>query len=180
MKIERPSFPYEQFQSSLHALFPCKHTVVTLCASQDPKGRWLVRKQCTDCGKLYRKQLPYSILEGKKADSLPLCDLAKAHEYDRDYYSTAGLFRDLISQSQAKAWWKQYTAYLESPEWNERSRSTIEAAGGICSICKRSPATQAHHLTYERVGEELPEDLAAVCFPCHRVKHPHLTPAKHE
>jgi hypothetical protein len=42
------------------------------------------------------------------------------------------------------------------------------------SICHGRKATQAHHLTYERVGKELPGDLTAVCRDCHRVQHPHL------
>ncbi len=178
MKIERSTFPNEQFQSSLRALFPCAHTAQILCGNQDPTGRWLIRKQCADCGKLFRRQLPFSVLEGMTADTLPPCDLAKADEYDRDYNSVAGFFGELISKSRTTAWWTQYTAYLESPEWTEKSRSTIEAAGGVCSICKRRPATQAHHLTYDRVGEELPGDLAAVCRPCHQLEHPHMVPLR--
>lgn len=174
MRIQRPPFPYQEFEGSLRALFPCAHTAITLCANRDPKGRWLVRNQCVDCGKLFRRQLPFSVLEGRSPDSLPLCDLAKADQYDREFYSVAGLLADLISKSRDNAWWRQYTAYLESPEWTERSRSAIEAAGGICSVCYSRPATQAHHLTYERVGEELPGDLAAVCRPCHELEHPHM------
>ncbi|MGH2369964.1 MAG: hypothetical protein ACRDI2_17430 [Chloroflexota bacterium] len=32
-------------------------------------------------------------------------------------------------------------------------------------------AAEVHHLTYERLGDELPEDLAALCAPCHRGAH---------
>lgn len=176
MKIERPPFPYQQFQSSLRALFPCAHTILVLCSNQDPKGRWMIRKQCADCGKLFRKQLPFSVLEGIVQDTLSPCDLEKADGYDRAFNSVAGHFRDLISKSRNTAWWTQYTTYLESSEWTEKSRSTIAAAGGVCSMCNSRRATQAHHLTYERVGEELPEDLAAVCLSCHKQQHPHMIP----
>jgi hypothetical protein len=30
---------------------------------------------------------------------------------------------------------------------------------------------EVHHLTYERLGAELPGDLEAVCAPCHRAAH---------
>ena len=31
---------------------------------------------------------------------------------------------------------------------------------------------EVHHLSYERVGRELPEDLVALCPGCHRRAHP--------
>jgi hypothetical protein len=29
---------------------------------------------------------------------------------------------------------------------------------------------EVHHLTYERLGRELPEDLMVVCWPCHDIE----------
>jgi hypothetical protein len=64
-----------------------------------------------------------------------------------------------------------YKGYMESEEWKEKSRLVIERGNGICEACRHSPATQAHHLNYEHVGEEPLYDLAAVCKPCHEKIH---------
>jgi hypothetical protein len=40
-----------------------------------------------------------------------------------------------------------------------------------CERCKIAPATEVHHLTYERRGREKPADLMALCADCHRILH---------
>jgi hypothetical protein len=65
----------------------------------------------------------------------------------------------------------RYHAYLASPQWAERSRRTITLAGGTCQRCGRRKATQAHHVTYDRLTRERDADLLAVCAPCHRELH---------
>ena len=41
----------------------------------------------------------------------------------------------------------------------------------ICQICRKRPATEVHHLTYERVFNEMACDLLPVCSACHRAIH---------
>ena len=48
----------------------------------------------------------------------------------------------------------------------------MERAQGLCEGCRRRPATEVHHLTYEHVGDELLWELKAVCDHCHRRCHP--------
>jgi hypothetical protein len=60
-----------------------------------------------------------------------------------------------------------YVAYLKSPVWAARRTEALQQAGGHCQRCG-APAREVHHLTYERVGAERPEDLQALCAPCHR------------
>lgn len=67
-----------------------------------------------------------------------------------------------------------YREYLISPEWRERRRIEISAAGYVCQICGiygERRRFQVHHLTYERRGDELPEDLLVLCGDCHRDVH---------
>lgn len=66
---------------------------------------------------------------------------------------------------------EQYRAYLASPAWRKRRAAALARAGGICESCGISQYTrrlEAHHLTYERIGAELPEDLTVLCGPCHK------------
>lgn len=81
---------------------------------------------------------------------------------------------------------ERYRAYLKSPEWKARRQACFERAGMRCEVwwepaaignrpnlegrgrrCHFRP-DHAHHKTYARFGNELPEDLAACCRMCHR------------
>lgn len=77
-----------------------------------------------------------------------------------------------------------YEQYLRSPEWRERRSAALKRSGGKCQDCLAErkmrgvasgylvwPAQEVHHLTYERVGDELPEDLVALCGRHHRARH---------
>ena len=133
----------------------------------------MVREQCEDCGKLFRRQLPHSALASRRPEELSRCDLKRADAYDENYHAVASALREVIRQASSASWWRQYTAYLQTPEWKRRAEAAIRAAGGLCTVCRIRKATQAHHLAYDRVGHEMPEDLRAVCVPCHQVEHPH-------
>lgn len=40
-----------------------------------------------------------------------------------------------------------------------------------CELCNGQTASQMHHKTYQRAGNELPEDLALICRYCHEAIH---------
>ncbi len=42
----------------------------------------------------------------------------------------------------------------------------------MCERCGDFEAVHIHHLTYERAGHELPEDLQHICIGCHCAAHP--------
>jgi hypothetical protein len=53
-------------------------------------------------------------------------------------------------------------------------------AGGCCEDCGKSGkgiALDLHHLTYERFGRELPEDVLLICRECHEHRHGRRIPA---
>lgn len=62
---------------------------------------------------------------------------------------------------------ENYRSYLASPAWQEKRVAAFKRCGGICEGCKSAPATEIHHVSYERFKRELPGDLAALCHPCH-------------
>lgn len=66
---------------------------------------------------------------------------------------------------------QQYRAYLQSDGWQVRREGALRRAGHRCQLCNGSERLQVHHRTYERVGNELPEDLTVLCFGCHRRLH---------
>ena len=66
-----------------------------------------------------------------------------------------------------------HKAYVfHSPVWAEKRRACKERAGWKCEDCGRSRLLlEAHHLTYEHFGAELPEELRCLCQPCHARRH---------
>jgi hypothetical protein len=67
-----------------------------------------------------------------------------------------------------------YVRYLNSVAWAAKRAEVLDRADGNCEDCgdELEPGeAEVHHLTYERVGRELPEDLVALCPGCHRRAH---------
>lgn len=60
-----------------------------------------------------------------------------------------------------------YYQHLASRDWGLTKRAVMLRSGGMCERCHIDRATQVHHFTYERVGREEMDDLAAVCKSCH-------------
>jgi len=65
-----------------------------------------------------------------------------------------------------------YDDYLASPYWKERSAQKMKAVNYTCEECGASDTLlNTHHLTYERLGDELDEDLIVLCRRCHKKRH---------
>ncbi len=64
------------------------------------------------------------------------------------------------------------TEYLLTPEWRERRAWLLAATGYRCSRCGMySKVLDVHHRTYERLGDEAPQDIVALCRRCHQDEH---------
>lgn len=61
----------------------------------------------------------------------------------------------------------EYGTYMASREWRIRRREVIEHNDGLCYRCLSAPIKNVHHTTYERLGNERPDDLIGVCRSCH-------------
>lgn len=63
--------------------------------------------------------------------------------------------------------------FLGSFTINPEARAAVYLRSGfVCEECHENYAVHVHHLTYERAGHELPEDLEHVCIACHCAAHP--------
>jgi hypothetical protein len=65
-----------------------------------------------------------------------------------------------------------YEEYLQTPYWKRRREDKLRAVGRTCQLCNRGSVTlDVHHRTYERLGNELDEDLTVLCRDCHSIYH---------
>jgi 5-methylcytosine-specific restriction endonuclease McrA len=63
-----------------------------------------------------------------------------------------------------------YRTYILSDEWQARADAAKERADWRCQVCNRPSRDiplHAHHRTYERLGNERPEDITVLCRDCH-------------
>ncbi len=66
----------------------------------------------------------------------------------------------------------RYKEYLNSGEWKYKKSQKLKQANFKCDGCNESAgAMEVHHLTYDRIGQELLTDLVAYCIECHKVAH---------
>lgn len=64
-----------------------------------------------------------------------------------------------------------YDDYIQSKDWRERADAAKERAGHRCQVCYSPDQLDAHHRTYERLGNELPSDITVLCRNCHTLFH---------
>lgn len=65
----------------------------------------------------------------------------------------------------------KYSDYLNSPHWIEFSAKMKDAALGMCEECGYEENLNVHHLHYETLGHESPEDVKVLCYRCHQEAH---------
>ena len=71
----------------------------------------------------------------------------------------------------------QYDAYINSRAWRLFCKMFYATYGKKCVACDSTRNIVVHHMTHERLGRELNEDVAALCFDCHREFHDELKKA---
>ena len=65
-----------------------------------------------------------------------------------------------------------YERYMLSPEWRRKREQRLEFDQHTCQGCgatSKQYRLEVHHLTYERLENELIEDLQTLCVLCHPV-----------
>jgi hypothetical protein len=91
------------------------------------------------------------------------------------YWSAYNARRDAMRSELRRIRWETpgfYALYLGSAEWAAKRQEVLARAREghpfpVCESCAVNPATEVHHLSYGRLGNEPPEDLMAVCGTCH-------------
>lgn len=68
-----------------------------------------------------------------------------------------------------------YDVYLRSQRWREFRTAMLELADGTCERCGASEhenrllVLDVHHLHYQTLGCEVPDDVQVLCRPCHEL-----------
>lgn len=69
---------------------------------------------------------------------------------------------------------KKYNAYLLSNDWAQLKIDLFNHRGYSCEKCPTKNGLHVHHLHYDNIFKEEPEDLIILCAKCHRLEHKRL------
>lgn len=161
--------------SAIEAKYSCTHENRELRIRIIVDGRKTHYRQCILCG-YAGNAVPKKVAESElKSQSAPPFDDDLEHYWrgrrHAEYVSTYQLIAPMLRV--------EYEEYLASEAWAQRRAAIIRNANGICQCCAHFPAIQAHHVTYERIGQEHESDLMAVCSFCHGLLHGKLSGREH-
>lgn len=64
---------------------------------------------------------------------------------------------------------ERYKTYMVSPHWRANRMRCVMEAKRECEACQNRNRLTVHHLTYENMFNEKPEDLICLCWLCHKI-----------
>ena len=171
---------YAEISKEVEAKYACSHPQKILCNKPDKNGRPYIAEQCVKCGSRVGNFHSAKNFLHSELEALPLWNRDLETGYSKRKFAEMSSLWQAEKDKEDDAWWHRYEAHLQSPKWKALRKKVIERAKGICEGCGQNKATQAHHLNYERVGNEMLFDLVAVCESCHKKVHKEQTPAEEE
>jgi 5-methylcytosine-specific restriction endonuclease McrA len=139
-------------------------------------GRWMLQRQCLDCGQPFGPFLPQP--EDRNLSRWQAWDDALQSEGQRRREKAAEERRqqwelDSAAEREATARWKldDLSEYYATPEWRAKSLAVLHRDKTTCQAVLPGfclgRATQAHHRSYRHLRNEPLFELVAVCKPCH-------------
>ena len=136
---------------------------------QIANGTWQAGWHCQNCGRFVTRAF-------KSFSKVPevIVDETIAQEFEKrcsEFYSQRSRDFATKKQEESERWKRWYSEYLSSNEWRQRRLKVLSRDKNTCQACLDSPATEVHHLTYERVGNEPLFDLVSICSSCHQKVH---------
>lgn len=149
-----------------------KHDSV-LVRKQNAAGHWMYTYQCVTCGQIDRRRTGQGPWVPKPAS----VDLEAVPVWNDDISAAsmraAQRVAAVMRAEQDQEWWDRYQDYLASDQWQALRRKALKRDKWLCQGCLEAAAEHVHHMTYERLGNELLCDLVSLCGDCHQICHPH-------
>jgi|ERR1700674_595620 len=154
----------------------CTHSHQELRQKIDATGRPRLHNQCLDCGAPVGIRVSAKSYSNSQIDTIPLFDEKLRSSYWHAYSLRYEAERRTRIERLEKQWREAYDQYRKTPEWIAKRRLVLLRAQGICEGCRSKPAVEAHHATYDHVGDEFLFELVAVCRACHDRFHASIFP----
>jgi len=157
----------QEAYAAIEAKYRCAHEIRELRLRRIADGRPAYYRQCTRCGHAGNAISTKVATVGFQSRAIPSFDDELEHQWHAKKSAEYLAAYQKIEPSLRA----EYDAYLASDAWAARRSIVLARAHGTCECCEHYSATQVHHKTYERIGQELDTDLLAVCSLCHDLLH---------
>lgn len=161
----------EMIIASAEAEWTCEHEALALVVHVKKNGARNFYMQCERCGELVRHLRGSDLSEADKASAVSRDEWKRQQYWDERSKSLQTLYNMRWAMVR-NAGRQEYEEYIKSPEWRALRVKVFRRCKGICEGCGENAAVQVHHLTYDRLGNEMLFDLVAVCLHCHERLHP--------
>ena len=152
----------------------CNKPEMTEIRSETSDGKWQRRNACKTCKSLSGRALR----AGDDFNTLPFLSYAKNQEYGSQrqniYQKAMNASRQYTEDFKRREFLLQkakYDEYLQTPIWKQKAAIVKERDKHLCQMCLIEKAVDVHHITYERIFNELTSDLISVCRSCHSKIH---------
>lgn len=171
MQLPHAEPDYAAISKRVDEEFACKHEHKTVRKKLAADGAISIWQQCDRCGHKVGIAIRKATLTSAQILALPSWDTQleshfyaeKKEHFDETYAAE--------KKRHTEAWRRAYEQYLQSPEWKRKSKLVMLRAQGICEGCREAEAMNAHHLSYDDVGNEFLFQLVALCRKCHEKLH---------
>ena len=167
---------YEQVKRELY----CDHPKVKLYRKTMINGTPMYGHQCQVCGCNIGRVKVADLNNNDKVNAIGFNEDLRRNrnhkfqvrfdELSKDWTRKHAEKQQEQRKRETESWFNNYSDYLKSEKWKSKSRLVI-ARDKTCQACLRNPAVQAHHKTYDNVGDEPLFDLVGICLPCHEKLH---------
>lgn len=142
----------------------CAHPSKVLRFKISSAGHYMYIYQCSECHLRVGLWLKKSCLDGQRATPFDV--------------EAENATRQRVWEARGREWRSRYETHLRSDKWRELCRQVKKRDRNLCQECLRASVrtvgVHVHHLTYERMGDELLADLVLLCLDCHEDIHPHM------
>jgi len=148
----------------------CNHSVTELCFKTSISNVRTYFRQCMACGEPAKRIQKRFVTTQIEMEAKPF-DKDLQQRYWQSIHAEYQRRREQQVTQNREDWFEWYNQYLNTPQWREKRERVLERDNYLCQGCRVNQATQVHHLTYERIGNEMLFDLIAVCNDCHKRVH---------
>ena len=144
-------------------------------------GSYQIKLQCTYCGYSNRKAIKKTstiCIELLSEFNIEASDKYRIEQYQNNIEKDLaekinGVDLDFkVIEKNYKNQSSFYEKYIMSNEWKAIRNQVLNRDNNLCQGCLACKATEVHHKTYKRLGNELLLDLISVCRNCHIRLHP--------
>lgn len=149
----------------------CEHAEHSIRKKLAADGTLRYRSQCHRCGAgvgtwIAKSKIPFTPIADWDDD------LADAwQEKINQHWQRHRQEIDQARASQGAEWRRRYEEHLRSSKWAALRERVMKRCNRVCEGCGLRQARHVHHLTYDRMGNEMLFDLVGICIECHEQVH---------